>query len=95
MMGHLSARIRHKQEWWIKRKDQDILNKWREEALATTMVWNKRANSLESLSVVEARGDVDQESLVRLNVKQVEYVLKELDGYEKLRDEGRGIQVRS
>jgi hypothetical protein len=95
MMGHLSASIRRKHEWWIKRKDPVILSKWKEEALATTMVWNKRTNSLEPLSAVEARGEVDQESIVKLNEKQVEYVLKELDGYEKLRDEERGIQVRS
>ena len=93
MMGHLSASIRRKPEWWIKRKDTAILAKWKEEALATTMVWNKWSNALEPLTVVQARGEVDEDSIVRLNEKEVEYVLQELEGYEALRDEKTGMQV--
>ena len=92
-MGRLSAGIRRKPEWWIKRKDPAILAKWREEALAATMWWNKKTNNLEVLSVDdERRGDTD--SIVRLNEKQVDYVLQELGGYENLRHEESGIQAR-
>lgn len=94
MMGHLSASIRRKPEWWIKRRDPTILAKWKEEALATTMVWNKMTNNLESLAMVEARGEVDDDSVVKLNEKEVEYVLQELEGYELLRDEETGVQVK-
>ncbi|KAF8601420.1 hypothetical protein BDV93DRAFT_475556 [Ceratobasidium sp. AG-I] len=33
-MTRLSAALRHKPDWWIKFRDQDILAKWRAEALA-------------------------------------------------------------
>ncbi|KAI5121385.1 hypothetical protein M0805_001198 [Coniferiporia weirii] len=103
LMVKLSASIRSKPEWWVKYKDPNIRSKWRGEALATKMVWIERATML--VPYEDARemfpdaviwnAYTFDESIVQLNEKQIEYVLDELDGYAKLRDEETGIQVSS
>ncbi|KAF8601411.1 hypothetical protein BDV93DRAFT_495811 [Ceratobasidium sp. AG-I] len=65
-MTRLSAALRIKPSWWTKFRDENILAKWRAEALE--------------------QADLMKES-------HVDYVLKELDGYAKLRDEGSGAEV--
>ncbi|KAI5121389.1 hypothetical protein M0805_001202 [Coniferiporia weirii] len=102
-MVKLSASIRSKPEWWLKYKKPEIRAKWTEEALATKMVWIERATMLVPYEGAREMfpdaviGDsyTFEESVVQLNEKQVEYVLDELDGYAKLRDEETGIQVSS
>ncbi|KAI5121387.1 hypothetical protein M0805_001200 [Coniferiporia weirii] len=108
LMVKLSASIRSKPDWWVKYKDPNIRAKWREEALATKMVWIERATMLVPYegaremfpgAVFPGAATLNSftfdESVVQLNEKQTEYVLDELDGYAKLRDEETGIQVSS
>lgn len=42
--------------------------------------------------LVSAEKNMDEDQ--RLNADEIDYILEELYGYEKMRDEGRGIQVR-
>ncbi|KAG8724297.1 hypothetical protein FRC09_020358 [Ceratobasidium sp. 395] len=65
-MTRLSAALRLKPFWYTKFRDQDILAKWRAEAL---------------------------EQAEHMKESHVDYVLKELDGYAKLRDEDTGAEV--
>ncbi|KAG8740256.1 hypothetical protein FRC10_004556 [Ceratobasidium sp. 414] len=65
-MISLSAALRSKTSWWIKFRDQNILGKWRAEAL---------------------------EKAEHMKESHVDYVLKELDGYAKLRNEDTGAEV--
>ncbi|KAG9100175.1 hypothetical protein FS749_016038 [Ceratobasidium sp. UAMH 11750] len=65
-MTRLSAALRSKPSWWIKFRDQDVLAKWRAEAL---------------------------EKAEHMKESHVNYVLEELDGYSKLRDEETGAEV--
>ncbi|KAG9083189.1 hypothetical protein FRC06_004665, partial [Ceratobasidium sp. 370] len=65
-MTRLSAALRSKPSWWTKFRDQDILDKWRAEAL---------------------------EQAEHMKESHIDYVLKELDGYAKLRDEESGAEV--
>lgn len=121
-MVSLSASIRTKPEWWIKRNDPEIRAKWKAEALDTTLVWVIGPNELipmqsaqvliesrneaeevtdepaddgqwSDVPIHEDRPGTDPDLIVKLNERQVEYVLDELDGYAKLRDETLGIQV--
>ncbi|KAF8593630.1 hypothetical protein BDV93DRAFT_584336, partial [Ceratobasidium sp. AG-I] len=55
-----------KPSWWTKSRDENILAKWRVEAL---------------------------EQAALMKESHVDYVLKELDRYAKLRDESTGIEV--
>lgn len=66
-MTRLSAAIRLKPSWWAKFNDQEVLARWREEAL---------------------------QQAVHMKESHVDYVLKELDGFAKLRDEESGAEVR-
>ncbi|KAG9123192.1 hypothetical protein FRC07_000120 [Ceratobasidium sp. 392] len=65
-MTKLSATLRSKPFWYNKCRDQDILTKWRTEAL-------------------------EQAKLMKES--HVDYVLKELDGYSKLRNEETCIEA--
>ncbi|KAF8601423.1 hypothetical protein BDV93DRAFT_524809 [Ceratobasidium sp. AG-I] len=65
-MIRLSAALRRKPDWWIKFREEDILAKWRTEALAQAQ---------------------------QMKESHVDYVLQELDGYAKLRDEETGAEV--
>ncbi|KAG8724298.1 hypothetical protein FRC09_020359 [Ceratobasidium sp. 395] len=65
-MTRLSAALRLKPSWYTKFRDQDILVKWRAEAL---------------------------EQAEQMKESHVDYVLQELDGYAKLRDEETGAEV--
>ncbi|KAF8601374.1 hypothetical protein BDV93DRAFT_524780 [Ceratobasidium sp. AG-I] len=65
-MTRLSAALRMKPSWWTKFRDENILVKWRAEALE--------------------QAELMEES-------HIDYVLKELDGYAKLRDESSGAEV--
>ncbi|KAG8686570.1 hypothetical protein FRC09_014048 [Ceratobasidium sp. 395] len=65
-MTALSANIRSKPSWWTKFCDQDILKKWRAEALG------------------QAR---------QMKESHIDYVLNELSGYAKLRNEETGAEV--
>ncbi|KAG9124132.1 hypothetical protein FRC07_012717 [Ceratobasidium sp. 392] len=67
-MTRLSAALRLKPLWYTKCGDQDIVAKWRTEALAQAE---------------------------HMKESHVDYVLKELDGYAKLRDEETGAEVRT
>ncbi|KAL5532593.1 hypothetical protein ACEPAF_4367 [Sanghuangporus sanghuang] len=97
LMVKLSASIRSKSEWWKKYKDSEIRTRWREEALNAEMVWIEKATMLVPLDEAPrhfAAGSRNEEdSVVKLSKKEVDYVLDELDGYAKLRDEETGIQV--
>lgn len=97
-MVRLSASIRSKSEWWKKYKDSEIRARWREEALNTEMVWIESATMLVPLDEAPrhfAAGSRNEEdSVVKLSKKEADYVLDELDGYAKLRDEETGIQAR-
>ncbi|KAG8790348.1 hypothetical protein FRC12_012089 [Ceratobasidium sp. 428] len=65
-MTRLSAALREKDSWWIKFQNEEILAKWRVEA-------------------------VQQAKLMKPS--HIDYVLKELDGYAKLRGEATGAEV--
>ncbi|KAG8705992.1 hypothetical protein FRC09_002641 [Ceratobasidium sp. 395] len=65
-MTRLSAALREKDLWWTKFQNEEILAKWRVEA-------------------------VQQAKLMKPS--HIDYVLKELDGYAKLRDEATGVEV--
>ncbi|KAG9123925.1 hypothetical protein FRC07_013482 [Ceratobasidium sp. 392] len=65
-MVALSTALRSKPLWYTKFRDQDILAKWRAEAL---------------------------EQAKQMKESHVDYVLKELDGYAKLRDDETGAEV--
>lgn len=94
-MIKLSASIRAKPEWWIKYKDAGIRARWKAEALEQKFRWIEAATMLvpyedrEQYAAEHQRAVVD----VTLSEKQVEYVLDELDGYAKLRNDDNGIQV--
>lgn len=94
-MIKLSASIRAKPEWWIKYKDAEIRARWKAEALEQKFRWIEAATMLvpyedrEQYTAENQRAVVD----VTLSEKQVEYVLDELDGYAKLRNDDNGIQV--
>lgn len=98
-MVRLSAAIRSKPRWWDKFREPDIRAKWKEEAVKSKFVWIEAATMLvpfeEHVQFMEgAREDVALDDLiVVLSEKQVEYVLDELEGYTKLRDEESGIEV--
>ncbi|KAF8601412.1 hypothetical protein BDV93DRAFT_495814 [Ceratobasidium sp. AG-I] len=65
-MTRLSAALRMKPSWWTKFRDENILAKWRAEAL-------------------------EQAELMKES--HIDYVLEELDGYARLRDESSGAEV--
>lgn len=94
-MIKLSASIRAKPEWWIKYKDAEIRARWKAEALEQKFRWIEAATMLvpyedrKQYTAENQRAVVD----VTLSEKQVEYVLDELDGYAKLRNDDNGIQV--
>ncbi|TDL19429.1 hypothetical protein BD410DRAFT_900277 [Rickenella mellea] len=95
-MVRLSAYIRSKPDWWLKYKDPVIRNRWKAEALNSTMVWITEKSLLVPLVQAPAlcrNGRVDPELKVTLSEAQVEYVLGELGGYDRLLDEPSGIQV--
>lgn len=98
-MVKLSAAIRSKPRWWDKFREPDIRAKWKEEAVKSKFVWIEAATMLVPFEEHEqfmegAREDVALDDLiVELSEKQVEYVLDELEGYVKLRDEESGIEV--
>lgn len=98
-MIRLSASIRSKADWWIKYRNPEIRAKWRAEALDTKMVWQEELSIMESLESaierVEEGKELDKDSIVQLNEKQVDYVLDELARYDELRDERNGVQVRT
>ncbi|KAL5529747.1 hypothetical protein ACEPAG_5732 [Sanghuangporus baumii] len=97
LMVKLSTSIRSKPEWWKKYKDPEIRTRWREEALHTEMAWIESATMLVSLDEAPqhftAGSRNEEDSVVKLSKKEVDYVLDELDGYAKLRDEETGMQV--
>ncbi|KAG8715459.1 hypothetical protein FRC08_010548 [Ceratobasidium sp. 394] len=66
-MTRLSAALREKPSWWTKFRDEDVLAKWRVEAIQQAQL---------------------------MKASHVDYVLKELDGYAKLRDEDTGAEAR-
>ena len=97
-MIRLSASIRSKPDWWKKYRNPDIRAKWKSEALATQMYWQEQTTTLETLEAAKERlsrhKTLDKHSIVRLNERQVTYVLDELARFDALRDEATGIQVR-
>ncbi|KAG9088437.1 hypothetical protein FRC06_002031 [Ceratobasidium sp. 370] len=66
-MTRLSAALREKPFWWTKFRDEEVLAKWRAEAIQQAQL---------------------------MKASHVDYVLKELDGYAKLRDEETGAEAR-
>ena len=99
-MVKLSAAIRSKPTWWEKYKDPEIRARWKAEALGSKFVWIEAATMLvpfeghEQYMKDAQEGITLDDLIVILTEKQVEYVLDELDGYAKLRDEKTGIEVR-
>ena len=97
-MVKLSASIRSKADWWEKYKVPEIRAKWREEALNTKMAWIERATMLVPLGEAPqhfaAGSRYPEESTVQLTEQEVDYVLDELEGYAKQREDETGIQAR-
>ncbi|EJD02430.1 uncharacterized protein FOMMEDRAFT_29447 [Fomitiporia mediterranea MF3/22] len=98
-MVKLSASIREKPNWWLKYTDPEIRARWRKEAQEMALVWIERATMLVPFEDASKyiTGDHGQGSIlnstVTLTEKEVDYILDELDGYAKLREEQSGIQA--
>ena len=96
-MVRLSAGIRAKQEWWKKYKNRDIRAKWKAEAFEQRLTWIEAATMLVPYEDRDRylKGAHTHTVDVKLEEKQIDYVLDELDGYDKLRDDATGIEVRT
>ncbi|KAH8117208.1 hypothetical protein DFH11DRAFT_988750 [Phellopilus nigrolimitatus] len=76
-MTRLSAELRSEQGWWLRFQNQEMRQKWIQEAANKT--WRV--------------GPISNNIKVGLAKHQIEYVVDELAGYAALRNDGNGVQV--